>query len=157
MARTFGTNGESCCLDRALGTGASMRNARRFELAILGAIVFCALVLSGCGGVRPLALGEMDRIRAAPKIMAVVYQPPPAFEQRGKYDEMWNALFGPVGVAVTESGARSAGEATRGRVNLEDPAFVLRDRFVAGFTDALGVAEPVDQRIVSTDDIDELA
>ena len=134
-----------------------MKEAYRIAAGSLAASVVCALVLSSCGGVRPLAIGEMDRIRATPKITAVVYQPTPAFRQRGAYDENWNVLFGPIGVAATESKARAAGEATRLRVGLEDPAFVVRDRFAAGFNTELGIAAPADQQIVSTDDIDELA
>jgi hypothetical protein len=133
-----------------------MRDAYRLDVGILTASAACVLVLSGCGGVRPLAVGEMDRIRAAPKITAAVYQPTPAFRQRGAYDENWNVLFGPIGVAATESRARAAGEATRLRVGLEDPAFVVRDRFVAGLNTELGIAAPADQQVVSTDDIDEL-
>jgi hypothetical protein len=65
-------------------------------------------------------------------------------------------LFGPIGVAATESRARAAGEATRLRDGLEDPAFVVRDRFVAGFITELGIAAPADQQTVDTDDIEEL-
>jgi hypothetical protein len=133
-----------------------MRRARKLKVGIVAASLAHALVLSSCGGVRPLAIAETDRIRAAPKITAVVYQPTPAFRQRGAYDENWNVLFGPIGVAATESRARAAGEATRLRVGLEDPTFVVRDRFVAGFNTELGIAAPVDQQIVFTDDIDEL-
>jgi len=156
-AKVFGTSGENYFLDRVWGWRASMRRVHRLTVVIVATCLAHALVLSGCAtGVRPLAIEEMARIQAAPKITAVVYQPTPAFRQRGAYDENWNVLFGPIGVFATESRARAAGETTRIRVGLEDPVFVLRDRFVAGFNAELGIAHAPEQQIIGTDGIDEL-
>ena len=66
-------------------------------------------------------------------------------------------LFGPVGVFFTEQRARASGEETRARVGLEDPAFVMRDRFLAGLGTALGIAPPSVQETCDTDDIKKLA
>lgn len=128
---------------------------RRF--ATPAAAVLAAILAAGCVAAgRPLAAEGSARIREETNLTAVVYRPPPAFRQRGKFDEQWDAALGPVGAAATESGARSAGEQMRARLGLEDPAFVLRDRVVAAFARERGISRPFVPQVLVKDDVDAL-
>jgi len=60
---------------------------KRASVVLASSATLLSLLLPGCGGVRPLAVEELSRIRKAPAITAVVYQPPPSFRQRGSFDE----------------------------------------------------------------------
>jgi hypothetical protein len=102
-----------------------------------------SLFLSACaGGPRQLGVDDLALIRQEPTIIAMVYQPPPPFRHNTTWGEGMGVVFGPIGLATAEMKAQKSGARVRAKIGLEDPVFLVRDKFLTGIAAELGIEQP---------------
>lgn len=114
-------------------------------------------LLSSCSTApRSLTAEELSRIRQQPKFTVMVHQPPPTFERNTSSGDGMAVTFGPIGLAAANMMARSSGKGIQAEIGLEDPAFRVKDHFLAGLTSEMRLTEPSVQEVFETDDAEHL-